>query len=348
MIKHLYLTKSFVIQIGDLLFSIKPNNLNVGKIIDGVYHNLTTEIRSEDLELLYTLADKGKSIVAPIHDYKVIFNSSEGLQDVFLFKDSNNDHALVINNQIQFTTNCERSYHEALVSPAIGCLDNNPSSILILGGGDGLAAKQIFREHPNCKVTLVDFDKFITDLFIKEKSLSDLNENSLQKCNIINKDAFEFVQSCNEKYDIVICDFPDPDQEIFNKLYSVEFYSMIKKLLKPEGIISIQSGPLAYNSNCFLCIKKTVESIGINTLTYYSATPHGPSIFTIGKIEETPVVKLKNTYDTINQEFFNNAMCAPIPNFEKKYDSVEINTLDNYMAYTYKMIELKLLKLDTF
>lgn len=344
--QHIFLKKSFTIQIGDLIFSVKPNTLSVAKVIDGQAYSLSTEIRKEHFELLDTFADKGKDVVAPIDDYKVIFHSNEGFQDVYLLKDSNEDHALVINNQVQFTTNCERSYHEALVSPAIGSLGRKAEKILILGGGDGLAAKQIFKELPDCEVTLVDFDQSITDIFTKEPLLVSLNENSMERCNVINDDAFNFVQTTEEKYDIIICDFPDPDQEIFNKLYTVEFYEMVKLLLTDGGTISVQSGPLAYNSKCFLCIKKTLEHIGIKTLSYYTATPLGPSVFVVGQVGKKPKVILEHEYETLNQEFFDNAMCTPIPNFEKKYDTIEVNTLDNYAAYTYKMIELKLLKED--
>jgi spermidine synthase len=349
--QHLFLKKSFTIQIGDLLFYVEPNKLKVGRVIEGQTYYLTTEIRKEHLDLLSLFSEESKKVIAPLEDYEVVFQSNEGFQDVFLLKDSNDDHALIINNQVQFTTNCERTYHEALVSPAIGAIKNSPKNILILGGGDGLAAKQIFKEAPDCNITLVDFDKSITDLFTQEPLLNELNEDSLSKCTVINEDAFRYVtdrdmglEKLERKYDIIICDFPDPDQEIFNKLYSVEFYRALKTLLEKDGAISVQSGPLAYNSKCFLCIKKTLESAGINTLSYYTASPLGPSVFVVGQVERTPKVILKNKYETLNQEFFDYSMCTPIPNFNKKYENIQVNTLDNYAAYTYKMVELKLLK----
>lgn len=351
--QHLFIRKDFTIQIGDLFFSVKPNSLTIGKMIEGQIYTLTTEIRKEHFELMDVFSQKAKEVVAPIEDYQVVFHSNEGFQDIHLLKDSNDDHALLINNQVQFTTSCERTYHEALVSPAIGALKETPRRILILGGGDGLAAKQIFKEAPNCEVTLVDFDETITSLFTKEPLLSKLNENSMEKCTVINEDAWRYVTSrdwgevkLERKYDVIICDFPDPDQEIFNKLYSVEFYRAVKGLLEEGGVISVQSGPLAYNSKCFLCIRKTLEAAGISTLSYYTASPLGPSVFNIGQVGKTPKVVLKNNYETLNQEFFDYSMSTPIPNFNKNYENIQINTVDNYVAYTYKMVELKLLKED--
>jgi len=351
--QHLFINKSFAIQIADLVFTIQPNTLRVVRVSDGTPYFLETEIRREHIDLLEVFLANARTVLAPIDDYEVVLKSEGGYQDVFLLRDSNDDHALVINNQVQFTTNCEKTYHEALVSPAIGALTEEPKNILILGGGDGLAAKQIFKESSNCKITLVDFDNYITSLFTEEPLLTELNEGALSKCNVINDDAFKYVTDrdwgitpIETQYDIIICDFPDPDQEIFNKLYSVEFYRALKGLLKKDGVISVQSGPLAYNSKCFMCIKKTLEAAGINTLSYYTASPLGPSVFNIGQVGKTPQVVLKNNYETLNQDFFDHAMCNPIPNFNKKYDDIKVNTVTNYVAYEYKMKELKLLKED--
>lgn len=344
MMQRLLMKNKFGIQIADLTFCIYPNVLSVTKIINNTPITLQTEISTPDLELLQTFVLNGHQVISPTGGYQVIFEKNTGNQNVFLLKDSLDDYALVINNQVQFTTNCERSYHEGLVSPAIGALKNPPKNILILGGGDGLAAKQIFKEHPETQITLVDYDKEITDLFTFEPNLSSINENSLLKCNVINDDAFEYVKNETDKYDIIICDFPDPDQEIFNKLYSLEFYTSLKNILSENGIVAVQSGPLAYNSKCFLCIKKTLEETGFKTLNYFTTTPFGPSNFVIAKIEDLPVVELKNDYETLNQDFFKNAMCSPIPNFDKKYKDILVNTLDNFAAHVYKLIELKLLK----
>ena len=344
MFQRLIMQKKFIIEIGDLTFCVYPNNLTVTKIVNGIPISLNSSIRKKDLELFNTFIEKANTVISPSEGYEVVFEKNTGDQDVFLLVDSLNDYALVINNQVQFTTNCERSYHEGLVSPAIGALQTKPNNMLILGGGDGLAAKQALREHPDMKITLVDYDKQLTDLFKLNEELSRLNENSLLKCEVINDDAFSYIQKEKRKFDIIICDFPDPDQEIFNKLYSLEFYENLEDILNKDGVVCIQTGPLAYNSKCFLCITKTLETAGYKTLNYYTTTPFGPSTFVLCKRGETPVVNLKNSYETLNQDFFKNVMCTPIPNFTKNYENVSINTVDNFAAYVYKLIEQKVLK----
>jgi spermidine synthase len=338
--KRKYVARVFTVSIGDLIFQVQPNQLLVAKNENGSQVLLTTEVKSDDLEVLEAFANKAQTILSPIPKSEIIYSISEGVQKITLFKTERNTYVLIINEQIQFTTDSEVIYHEALVSPAIASFDN-PKSFLILGGGDGLAAKQIFREVPNAKITLVDFDKNITDIFTKDPVMCELNEFSMQKCEVINDDAYSFVQTHSSKYDIIICDFPDPDDEIFNKLYSLEFYSNLKKLLNDEGILSVQSGSLVMNSECFSCINRTIEHCGFKTLRYYTPTSYGELVYSMGKLNNAPKPLFNDNLKTITQDFFDKAMTTFRPD-QKLNAEVEINTKDNFAALNYRLKELKL------
>ena len=246
--------RSYTISIGNLIFQIRNNMLLVQNEAGVLVH---TSIAKEELITLSDFSKKATDIVDPIPGSTLVYQNEEGPQKVSLFLDERNNYLLLINNQVQFTTDSELVYHEALVGPAVCSSNSTPSKFLILGGGDGLAAKQIFKENSKAEVTLVDFDKNITDLFIQDENLKKFNEYSMSKCHIVNEDAFYFVQDHEKKYDIIICDFPDPDEEIFNKLYSLEFYLNLAPLLNAGGVISVQSGSLGNDSKCFKCIKKT-------------------------------------------------------------------------------------------
>jgi spermidine synthase len=338
--------KSFTIQIGSLTFYIQPNKLIVGSIVNGRELYLSTEIRREDFQLLDILSEKGSQIISPHADYKVIFFSDEGSQDVFLLKDEKNTYSLVINNQVQFTTDSEEIYHEALVGPITCATKNIPQKFLILGGGDGLVAKQIFKENQQAQVTLVDFDKRITDLFLLDPVMAELNEDSMTKCTIINDDAFSFVQTHAEKYDIIICDFPDPDDIIFNKLYSLEFYSNLIPLLNDGGGIAVQSGSLVEDSKCFKCIGQTIQAAGFKTKPFYTPTSFGDLVYTIGKVDEVPSPDFSRSvrkYKTLSQEFFDKAMSTFRPGICSD-ENVEVNTVDNNMALVYRTQEIRWVK----
>lgn len=332
--KEKRILNSFTISISDLVFEISPDKLFV-------YNKnslLHTKVKKEDIELLEAFLEKAKQVLSPAYSTEVVYSTSNGPQNITLLKDTNECYMLLINDQIQFTTDSEIIYHEALVSPAIASL-NNPKEFLILGGGDGLAAKQILKECPTAKITLVDFDKNITDLFTFDKVLIEFNENSMGKCEVLNEDAFEYVKNEKYKYDVIICDFPDPDDVIFNKLYSREFYTNLKQLLKPEGLVSVQSGSLVAESKSFRCIVNTLTSVGFKTLEYYTPTSYGELVYCLCSLKEKPVPKFKDNLKTITNDFFFKAMLTFRPNSFSK-EETEINTFENLAAYSYRKAEL--------
>lgn len=337
--KETRIIRSFTISIKDLLFEVRHNKLKISK---GDL-SLETDIREEELEMLEAFCSKGRTILSPIPGNTVVYSIDDGPQKITLLKTERDVYCLIINDQIQFTTDSEIIYHEALVSPAIACLDYVPKNILILGGGDGLAAKQIFKEIPDAKITLVDFDKNITDIFTHDEELIKFNDNSMSKCEVINDDAFLFVKNNNTLYDIIVCDFPDPDDEIFNKLYSLEFYNNLKLILSKNGAVSVQSGSLVNKSKSFQCINKTLEAAGFKTIKYYTPSSYGQLVYSLGKLNEIPKVIFKNDHETLNQEYFEKAMCTFRPDSLCE-EEVIINTIDNFAALNYRLEELKVLK----
>jgi spermidine synthase len=326
---------SSTISVKNLLFQVFPNKLLVS---DGV-NVLETSVKKEDLEILESFISASKQVTSPIYSVEVIHSIDNGLQKITVLRDTNNTYTLIINDQIQFTTDSEIIYHEALVSPAIASSETQPTTFLILGGGDGLAAKQIFKECPEAKITLVDFDKDITDIFTYDSDITKFNENSLKKCTVINADAFEYIKHDKNKYDVIICDFPDPDDVIFNKLYSLEFYLNLKKLLNPNGKLSVQSGSLVDDSKCFICIVNTLQSAGFKTLKYYTPTSYGELVYSLCSLEEVPVPVFRNKLKTITNDFFNKAMTTFRPNSLSEEDII-INTYENLAAYAYRRSEL--------
>lgn len=348
MLKNNRVTRSFIVSVADLVFHVEPNLLTVtdGKTV------ISTEFSSNEADVLQAFAAQAKSVLSPLNNSEVIYSNTDGPQKISLIK-KGNDTMLVINSQIQFTTKSEEIYHEALVHPAFGSV-TNPKTCLILGGGDGLAAKQIFRHYPDTEVTLVDFDKNITDLFTYDPVMREINEDAMQKCRVINQDAFEYVQiqsvlnnseQLRTTYDVIICDFPDPDTDIFNKLYSKELYERLYKLLSDDGAMVVQSGSLVPNSKCFKCIRETLEASGFQTEHYYTPTTYGELVYNLCKKKEINDwgIVIKDGLNTMNQYYWYHAMRNIRPGLISK-DDVEINTVDNMAALGYRLEELENLK----
>lgn len=336
MLKNNRIARSFIVQVADLIFHINPHTLTVS---DGTT-TLSTQISSDEIGVLKAFADQAKTVTSPLPKSEVIYSIVDGPQKISLIK-KGNDHILMINSQVQFTANSEVIYHEALVHPAFGSV-HDPKTCLILGGGDGLAAKQIFKYYPDTKITLVDFDKNITDIFTYDPVMMELNESSMEKCTVINDDAFEYVKNDDNKYDVIICDFPDPDTDIFNKLYSIELYSRLKEMLTDDGAMVVQSGSLVPDAKCFPCIKKTLEAAGFQTKSYYTPSTYGELVYNLCKKSEAEAwgVQLVDGLQATSQEFFDSAMCNFRPGLISK-EEVEVNTVDNMVALEYRLEELE-------
>lgn len=148
--------RSFTMSIGELIFQVHSDKLLIVDHKGGV---LQTPITSDEMQTLSEFCEKSKDILQPIPGNTIVYINDSGPQKITLMKDEKDNYLLLLNQQLQFTTQSEEIYHEALVGPAVCAIKHYPKSFLILGGGDGLVAKQIFKENPNARVTLVDFDR---------------------------------------------------------------------------------------------------------------------------------------------------------------------------------------------
>lgn len=184
------------------------------------------------------------------------------------------EQRLYIDGYIQFSSRDEYRYHEYLVHPILS-IPGSRKNVLILGGGDGLAAREILK-HPDVElIHLVDIDPEMVRIAKELPMLKRLNKKSLssEKLTTFSEDAFSFINKPGILYDRVIVDMPDPHNEAINKLYSREFYTMIKRRMASDGIIVTQSSSPFFTRNVFWCIESTLADVFTNTLSYHASLP---------------------------------------------------------------------------
>ena len=171
------------------------------------------------------------------------------------------DVRLYLNGHLQFSTIDEHHYHEALVHPAMTLL-TDPSRVLILGGGDGLAAREALKYSSVDRLDLVDIDPVVTGLFKSHPMFATLNRGSLrdERVHIHHADAFKFMQDCKGRYDLIVIDLPDPSQPQLGKLYSTSFYALCARQLNPKGVLVTQATSPYRSRKAFWCIKHTMET----------------------------------------------------------------------------------------
>ncbi|NNB95239.1 polyamine aminopropyltransferase [Corallococcus exiguus] len=182
--------------------------------------------------------------------------------------------SLFLNGNLQFASIDEYRYHESLVHPAM-VRAQKVEHVLILGGGDGLAAREVLK-YPDVKsVTLVDLDPAITGLAMNYAELAALNHHSMThpKMRVINTDAMQFLAEGANAWDVVIVDFPDPNNFALGKLYTTGFYKILKRHLSPGGVAVIQSTSPLFARRSFWCVETTLKAAGFWTQPYHALVP---------------------------------------------------------------------------
>jgi spermidine synthase len=181
---------------------------------------------------------------------------------------------LYLNGNLQFHSRDEYRYHEALVHPALAG-HGAPRKVLVLGGGDGLAVREILR-HPGVEqVTLVELDPHITRLFASHPALVALNAGALAspKLNIVNADAFTWLEGNREVFDVIVVDFPDPTNFSLGKLYTTSFYQRAGQALAASGFLAVQTTSPLVARRSYWTVVTTLEAVGLQVTPYHAHVP---------------------------------------------------------------------------
>jgi len=293
---------------------------------------------------------------------KVIYSQATKYQHVVLTERLSKNQPqpitdLYLNGRLQFSSVDEQIYHSMLVYPAM-LASNRHDKVLIIGGGDGLALRDVLKWSVN-EVTLIDLDGQLLNLFGHEddkftspkaitQRLINLNNDSMKdpKANIIVGDAFLEVEKLldqNKQFDTVIIDLPDPNHPDLNKLYSDYFYNHVRQLLAPDGAMAVQSTSPYHAKKAFLSIAKTVKAAGFDHVEQYQqnipsfgqwgwtiATKMGqPASARINNIGEMPV-----SSRWISKKYLLASFVFPNQYFEQIND-IEVNRLGSGQLYDY-------------
>ncbi|HEX5128722.1 MAG TPA: polyamine aminopropyltransferase [Usitatibacter sp.] len=184
------------------------------------------------------------------------------------------DLRLYLNGNLQFSSLDEYRYHEALVHPALATVPHARRA-LVLGGGDGMALREILK-YPNIEeVTLVDLDPSMTRLFADAPALRALNHDSLNspRVKVHNADAFIWLEQSRDFFDFVVMDFPDPSNHSLGKLYTTAFYNLLMRRLSSRGVAVIQSTSPMFARKSFWCVVTTLEDVGFQATPFHALVP---------------------------------------------------------------------------
>ncbi|MEQ1893305.1 MAG: polyamine aminopropyltransferase [Planctomycetota bacterium] len=242
---------------------------------------------------------------------------------------------LFLNGSLQFSSDDEYRYHEALVHPAMAAAAE-PRRVLVLGGGDGLAVREVLR-HPEVeRVTLVDLDRAVTDLARSFPPLVTLNGDSLAdpRVNVVNDDAMSWLAEQPGTFDVVLVDFPDPHSFSVGKLYTQTFYERLIAHLADDGALAVQATNPRLAPKSFWCIVRTLESVELVAKPYCAGVPSfGEWGFVLArKARFEPPTRLPDGLRFLNPEYLARLFVLPQ---DVQPVAVELNKLSTQALVRY-------------
>jgi len=232
---------------------------------------------------------------------RIVFTAASPYQRIVV-TDGKLGHRLFLNGNLQFAERDEYRYHEALVHPAMAA-HGAPKRVAVLGGGDGMAVREILKYPSVESVTLVELDPAMTRLFTDNATLARLNGHALRspKVQVVNTDAFQWLQDGQSRaagppqsasapqggsepraagsvgapdtFDVIVVDFPDPTNFAIGKLYTNSFYALLDRRLAASGYAVVQTTSPLVARQSFWTVVQTIESVGLQAAPYHAHVP---------------------------------------------------------------------------
>lgn len=267
----------------------------------------------------------------------IIFSKRSKYQEIVLTR-SGSDFRLYLDGSLQFSTSDEYRYHEMLVYPALYQREKSGRHALVLGGGDGLAVRELLKSDSIAAVTLVELDEVMIDLARNNSTISFINGNSLDdpRVKVIAGDAYDFLINNRKPFDLIIADFPDPHDETIAKLYTVQFFKLVKRSLRSDGVFVTQSTSPLSAREAFWCVNRTMSEVFKNIIPYHVYVPSfgswGFNMASNEPVSDEVTVSDRNDFRYFSFSAFKASVYFPA---DSGFIETEINTFNRPVLYRY-------------
>lgn len=272
-----------------------------------------------------------------LYEDRIIYSKQSQYQKIVLTKHKD-DIRLFLNGNLQFSSVDEYRYHESLVHVPLSLRSKPVKRVLLLGAGDGLAIRELLKYKDIENIVLVDLDKSIVNLAKNNPYLKELNQNSLfsPKVTIIHSDAYRYLEKNTDRFDLIISDLPDPNNNALARLYSKQFYTLLRNNLFYDGTFVTQATSPYFATDAFWSIAKTIKASGFEyVMPYHTEIPSfGNWGFVMASSSEKDI---NNPTIQVKTKFLDTNNFDKLFVFEKDIQSqnIKINQLDQPILLHY-------------
>jgi len=232
---------------------------------------------------------------------EVLYTGRTKFQAIDIIRSGSYGKLLVLDDKIQSSEVDEFVYHEALVQPPM-VTHPLPETVFIAGGGEGATLREVLSHNTVKRAVMVDIDEEV--IAICKRFLPDHNRGSFQdkRAEVYYTDAREYLAKCEDTFDIIIIDLPEPiEKGPAYLLYTREFYQLVQRRLTANGIISVQAGSAAWTElENFTAVNHTLRSVFPIVCPYQTDIPSfgGPWGFCLASSNLSPVLLSTNEVDS--------------------------------------------------
>lgn len=264
-----------------------------------------------------------------LYSAAIIYEEQSPLQRIIITRNAS-DVRLFLNGNIQFSSRDEYRYHEVLVHTAMSAARTH-ETVLVLGGGDGMVARELLKYEDVEKIIVVDLDPAMTHLAQTHPLIKEISQNSMNdpRVSIINQDAYKFMEDSQDLYPVIIIDLPDPNNESLSKLYSTQFYKLVKQRITRDGAFITQATSPYFVRESFWIIVATIESQDFKVLPLRTNIPSfGEWGFVLGTQVQAPQIHVPAG---IELRYLTEEVIKTLTIFDPDISRVpaEVNTLNN-------------------
>jgi spermidine synthase len=281
-----------------------------------------------------------KEYISRINNYPDIIEKATQYQMIQKFpyfnNNKKNEFGIFLNYKYQFTSFDEPIYHDSLTHIPIDLFNITPNNVLVLGAGDGLVLREILK-YNTTYIKQIELDEEFFNFCKFDRDISKLNKNSLKSDRVVRvfNDAYSEVKKEDKKYDLIIVDFPYPNNFDLLKLYSIEFYKSLKKILNKDGIIVLDAPIISkkylnsydifkngFNNNSI--IMSTIHFAGFKTIYPFTLENEGIVILSMRETVLIDLNKIKK--DKLNRLTIKKLNYLSKKDFMYKIDKSLINS----------------------